>query len=198
MDAVEDLDGAGLRRRAARRAGAEDVGQERPARVGLDRRADADEAAALLEVRLEVRALRVGQRARDARVQEHDRAVGVEVRGRELRADVGRRGRGDGEVAARGTRLDRRDTRRRQCVLRAGDDQHLGRGRRSGLGPRRRRRRQHEGQAQQSQACASPPHCTPLDKRVTLCAARSARTTPTHPASIRGPGGPHSSLMGSQ
>ena len=33
------------------------------------------------------------------------------------------------------TRVDRGDTRRRQCVLRAGDDQHLGRRRGSGLRP---------------------------------------------------------------
>ena len=44
-----------LQRGAAGRARAEDVGQELPRRVGLDRRADADEAAALAEVRLEVR-----------------------------------------------------------------------------------------------------------------------------------------------
>ena len=99
MDAVEDLDGAGLRRRLARRAGAEDAGQVRPARVGLDGGTDADEAAALLEVRLEVRALRVGQRARHARVQEHDGAVRIKVRGRELRADISGRGCGDGAVA---------------------------------------------------------------------------------------------------
>ena len=45
--------------------------------IGLDRRADAEEAAALAEVRLEDRALRVGQRAGLTGVEEHDRAVGV-------------------------------------------------------------------------------------------------------------------------
>ena len=100
MDAVEDLDGPRLRRRLARRAGAEDAGQVRPARVGLDGGADADEAAALLEVRLEIGALCVGQRACHARVEKHDGAIRVKVRGRELRAHIRGRGSGDGAVTA--------------------------------------------------------------------------------------------------
>jgi len=79
------------------------AGQERPVRVGLDRRADADEPAALLEVRLEVRALRVVERAGHARIQEHHRAVGVQALRGELRAHIG--GRGGGDRAGRAHRL---------------------------------------------------------------------------------------------
>ena len=125
------------------------LGQERPGRIGLDGRADADEAAALLEVRLEVRALRVGQRARHARVQEHDRAVGVEAAG----VNCAPTSAGAGAVTVKSApaaawiaampAADR--------VLGARDDEHLGRIRRRGLRPRRRRGRQHQSQAQERQ-----------------------------------------------
>ena len=132
MDAVEHLQRAGLDVGAARGARAEDVRQERPRRVGLDGRADADEGAALAEVGLEVGPLWIRQRARDARVEEHDRAVGVEVRGGELGTDISGGGGGDGVVAARRAGLDRRDARGRQRILRTRDHQHLG-----GFGRRR-------------------------------------------------------------
>ncbi len=100
MDTVEDLHRARLQRGPSRSAGTENVAQEVPRRVGLDRRADADEATALTEVGLEDRALGVRQRARDARVQEHDRAIGREVRRCEFGSHRGRRGRRDGERVA--------------------------------------------------------------------------------------------------
>ena len=159
VDAVDHLHRRRLRRGAARGARAEDVGQELPRRVGLDRRADADEATAVAEVGLERGLVRRGQRAGKAGGQEHDRAVLLKIGRRELLAD-GRRARSrDGEPAARPGRLDRRHTRRRHRVSGAGDDEDL-----VVLGDLRRlrrrggRRRQRQSKARQSQAQTSPPH----------------------------------------
>ena len=77
----------------------------------------------------------VGQRARHARVEEHDRAVGLEVRGRELSADRGRRGRRDRERPARRRRLIAARPGGRERVLRARDHEHLRRIRRCRLRP---------------------------------------------------------------
>ena len=155
MDAVGDLDGRELRCDASGRTRAEQSGHERPGRVGLDRRADADEAAALLVVRLEVRALRVRERTRHARVQEHDRAVLVESLGGELRADRGGRGGRDDAVGAdRGG--DRAHARGRGLVGRARHHEHLVRLDR--LRFRVRGRRGQQDQARKSQAHTSPPH----------------------------------------
>ncbi len=72
----------------AGRPGAEQVGQERPVRLGLDRRVDAQEAAALVEVGLERGLLGVVEHV-PGRVEEDDRPVQLEVRGVELAGVVG-------------------------------------------------------------------------------------------------------------
>ena len=53
MDAVGDLDRRLVEGGLARGARAEDVAEERPVGLGLDRRVDAEEAAARLEITLE-------------------------------------------------------------------------------------------------------------------------------------------------
>ncbi len=161
MDAVEDLHRARLQRRPARRTRAEHLGEERPRRVGLDRGADADEASALAEVRLEVGLLGGRERARLARVQEDHRAVGLQLLRRELRADRGGRGRRDRERVAGRSRVDGVQARGRDRVVGTRDHEHLRR--RGGLCRRGRRRRirQRESKAQQRQASESPPHSSP-------------------------------------
>ena len=157
VHAVEDLHRAGLLRGAARSARAQDVGQELPRRVGLDRRADAHEAAALAEVGLEVGLVSGGERARLARVQEDHCAVGLQLLRRHLGADGRRRRRRDGErVAGRG-RVDRGQTGGRHRVGGARDHEHLRWCRGLGRGLRRRCLRQRKSKAQQSQAGKSPP-----------------------------------------
>ena len=92
-------------------ARAQDAGQELPVRVGLDRRADPEEAAAGLVVGLEGRLLRGVEPAGGARVEEDDRAVVVKASARELRGPRGRR-RVDGELVEPPLALatpDRRD-----------------------------------------------------------------------------------------
>ena len=160
MDAIEDLDRAGLEparptERVPRMSVKNDHG------IGLDGGADADEAAALLEVRLEIRALSIGQRTRHAGVEEHDGAVGIEIGGRELGADGSGSRRVHGVDAAGAGRCDRRDTGVRQRIGRARDDEHLVWIRRSRLDPCRRIRRHHQSQAHESQPHNGSPHTSP-------------------------------------
>ena len=87
MNTVGDLDrGAVERGGRTGRARAEQVGQELPAGLGDDRRVDAEEAAAVLVVVLERGLLGVAQHVTGG-VEEHDRAVALEVG---LREDAGR------------------------------------------------------------------------------------------------------------
>ena len=65
-----------------------------------------EEAAAVVEVVLEAVALRVGERAGEPRVQEHDGAVGLQLLGGELVADISRARRDDGEPGGLAGRLD--------------------------------------------------------------------------------------------
>ena len=69
-------------------ARAEDVGVELPARLGLDRGADPEEAAARVEVALERGLLRVGEQGGRRRVEEHHRAELLELLRRELVLDL--------------------------------------------------------------------------------------------------------------
>ena len=79
VPAVGDLVRHRLRGELARGPRPEDVGQELPAGLGLDRRTDADEAAARREVRPTGRFLRRVQGAA-GRIQEDDGAVPGELR----------------------------------------------------------------------------------------------------------------------
>ena len=80
MHAVGDLDGRSLRVREAGGAGAERIGQELPARLGLDRGVNGGKAAAVLDVAFERRLLRVVEDLA-RRVQEHHHAIAGEIRG---------------------------------------------------------------------------------------------------------------------
>ena len=69
--------------------------------------------------------LRVGERAGDARVEEYDGAIRLQLLGGELVADVGRARRDDREPRGLAGRLDGGDAVFRRCTRRARDDQHL-------------------------------------------------------------------------
>ena len=92
MDAVGDLDRSRLDVGPARGPRAEDLGEERPIRLGLDRGADADEPAAGVVVVLERRLLIVRQDIA-GRVEEDDGAELAEVIRVELARVVGDSGR---------------------------------------------------------------------------------------------------------
>jgi len=107
VHAVGDLDGGvGRVHGGAVGAGAEHLGEVAPLRLGLDRRADREQAAAVLEVGLERRFLRRAQRCADVTHQD-DRAELLERVGREDRR-VARAG--DCEAAVGGERLEGVDT----------------------------------------------------------------------------------------
>ena len=160
VDAVRDLDRAGLDAGPPARTRAEHVGQELPAGLGLDRRADTDEAAAIRVVVLERLLLSAGEQVA-GRVEEDHRAVLRQVRGGELAADRGWARCGDREAATRRDGLDRRDAGRRELVLGARRHEHL-----VALG--RSRRREHERKADDGQRHHATQHPFPPPHRHVL------------------------------
>ena len=88
MNAVGHLHRRRLHVRLAGRARSEDVGVELPVGLCLDRGADPEEAAAVVEVALERGLLLVTEQGRCRRVEEHDRAVPPETRLGELVVDL--------------------------------------------------------------------------------------------------------------
>ena len=128
MHAVRDDDrprlGVGRVGQAGRDRGpsAEHAGEELPARVGLDRGADPEEATAGSVVLLEGGLLVGGEAAVGARLKEDHRAVVVELGVGELRLRVRRRM--DDEVGF-GDGLDRGDAGAGQGVIARGEDEQV-------------------------------------------------------------------------
>ena len=172
VHAVGDLDRAALRRGLARRAGAEDVGQELPLGLGLDRRVHAHEAAAGAEPRLERCFLVRAERAA-VRVEEENGVVPHEPMLVELAGAVGD---DDVEVLLARELADLPHAgvdvgRLRPVVPRVHEDDELGR---SGL----RARRENKGHAGDDQ-CHQPTKLSHLSIPLPLNGISRGRPSPS-------------------